>query len=239
MVPAYVVHILAGSLSLVFGYVALYSPKGAALHRRAGMVFVCAMLTMSVAGVTIAAVRNVVPALNVPAGLLTAYLVITSLTTVRPPAAGSRGLHIAAMVVALAVGLTSLTFGLEAVANGGERNGMPAFPFFMFGVVGLLASVGDLRMLRSGALTGARRLARHLWRMSFALFIAALSFFIGQADVIPKPIRVMPLLAIPVLAVLVTLLYWMWRIRIRQSLRGMVVGAALGGVNVGTKRMSL
>jgi uncharacterized membrane protein len=237
--PAYVVHILAGSLSLVFGYVALYSPKGAALHRRAGMLFVCSMLTMSVAGLTIAAVRNVAPALNVPAGLLTAYLVTTSLTTVRPPATGARGLHIAAMVVALAVGLTSLTFGLEAVANGGERNGMPAFPFFMFGVVGLLASVGDLRMLRSGALTGARRLARHLWRMSFALFIAALSFFIGQADVIPKPIRVMPLLALPVLAVLVTLLYWMWRIRIRQSLRGMVVGAALGGVNAGSNSMSL
>ena len=219
MGPAYVVHILAGSLSLAFGYVALYSPKGATLHRRAGRVFVYAMLTMSVAGVTIAAVRNVVPALNVPAGLLTAYLVITSLTTVRPPAAGARGLHVVAMVVALAVGLTSLTFGLEAVARGGERNGMPAFPFFMFGVVGLLASVGDLRVLWSGALTGARRLARHLWRMSFALFIAALSFFIGQAKVFPEPVRILPLLALPVLAVLVTMFYWLIRVRVVPLLR--------------------
>ena len=222
MGPAYVVHIVAGSLSLVFGYVALYSPKGAALHRKTGMVFVYAMLTMSVAGLIIAAVRNVAPALNVPAGLLTAYLVITSLTTVRPPAAGARGLHIAAVVVALAVGLTSLTFGLEAVANGGERNGMPAFPFFMFGVVGLFGAIGDFRRLRSAPPRGGERIARHLWRMCFALFIAAMSFFFGQADVFPKPYRIMPLLAVPPFAVLGTMLYWVWRVRVRRSGRGLV-----------------
>ena len=99
---------------------------------------------------------------------------------------------------------------------------MPAFPFFLFGVVGLLATVGDLRVMRSGPLRGAARLARHLWRMSFALFIAALSFFIGQAKVIPKPVRVTPLLVLPVLAVLVTMLYWLWRVRVRRSLRGIV-----------------
>lgn len=58
--------------------------------------------------------------------------------------------------------------------------------------------------------------------MSFALFIAALSFFLGQAKVIPKPIRIPGLLALPVLAVLVTMLYWLWRVRIRRSLRGIV-----------------
>ena len=131
------------------------------------------------------------------------------------------------MLAALAVGLTSLTFGVEAIAAGGKRNGMPAFPFFMFGVVGLLATAGDVRMIRSGALRGASRLARHLWRMSFALFIAALSFFIGQAKVFPGPIRIPGLLALPVLAVLATMLYWLWRVRVRQSLRGIVQGVAI------------
>ena len=59
--------------------------------------------------------------------------------------------------------------------------------------------------------------------MSFALLIAALSFFIGQAKVIPKPIRIMPLLALPLVAVIVTMLYWLWRVRIRQSLRGITL----------------
>jgi cobalamin synthase len=67
--------------------------------------------------------------------------------------------------------------------------------------------------------------ARHLWRMCFALFVAALSFFIGQAKVIPKPIRIYPLLALPVPAVLVTMFYWLWRVRFRRSLRGIVGGS--------------
>lgn len=56
--------------------------------------------------------------------------------------------------------------------------------------------------------------------MCFALAIAALSFFVGQAKVIPEPIRIMPLLALPVLAVLATMFYWLWRVRIRRNFRG-------------------
>lgn len=220
------VHILAGSLALAFGFVALYAAKGARVHRKSGMMFVYAMLTTATFGLLVAVVRGVAPAVNVPAALMSAYLVVTALTTVRPLAEGSpasRWVTIGGMLVALAVGLTSLSFAVEALANGGERNGMPAFPFLLFGGVGVLASAGDLRVIRSGALTGASRLARHLWRMSFALFIAALSFFIGQAKVIPEPFRIRPLLALPVLAVLVTMLYWLWRVRFRRSLRGLVV----------------
>lgn len=221
-----IIHILAGSLGLLAGYTALYASKGASLHRRAGMVFVIAMLTMSLAGLLVAVIRNVAPAINVPAASLTAYLVITSLTTLRPPARGGRPLHLAGMMVASTVGTIMIAFAYEAFANGGTRNGMPAFPFVMFGVVAVLGMLGDVRVLRSGPLQGTSRIARHLWRMTFALFIAALSFFIGQAKVIPEPIRIFPLLAMPVLAVFVTMLYWLWRVRIRRSLRAMVVAAA-------------
>jgi hypothetical protein len=106
---------------------------------------------------------------------------------------------------------------------------MPAFSFLMFGVVGTLAAVGDFRVLRAAPPQGARRLARHLWRMCFALFIAALSFFIGQARVFPEPIRIRPLLAMPVLLVLLTMGYWLWRVRVRGSLRGLrLAGGAAG-----------
>lgn len=222
----YLIHILAGSLGIVSGFVALYSAKGAPLHRKAGMVFVYVMLTTTMAGLLIAIARGVAPAVNVPAAVLTAYLVITALTTVRPPLAASRPLLAGGMLVALAVGLASVSFAVEAFANGGTRNGMPAFPFIMFGAVGLLATAGDIRVIRSGALRGSSRIARHLWRMCFALFIASLSFFIGQARVFPEPIRIRPLLALPVLVVLVTMFYWLWRVRVRRSLpRSMVVRA--------------
>ncbi len=222
-----VVHILAGSLAIIFGFVALYAVKGATLHRKSGMLFVYAMLATALFGLLIAVVRDVAPAINIPAALLTSYLVITSLVTIRRPAGWSRRLDVVLLLVALGVALTDVTFALQAFANGGTRNGMPAFPFVMFGVVGLLASAGDIRMIRSRVtLAGASRLARHLWRMSFALFIAALSFFIGQAQVIPKPVRIPGLLALPVLAVLVTMLYWLYRGRIKRSLRGIMVARA-------------
>jgi hypothetical protein len=211
------VHIVAGGLGLVSGFVALYAAKGATLHRKSGMVFVYTMLTMSTAGIVIAASRGAAPAINIPAALLTAYLVTTALITVRPPVPGGRWLDLGAMLVALAVGLASFAFGFEAIAGGGTKDGIPAFPFFLFGVVGVLASVSDLRMIRRGRLEGAPRLARHLWRMCFALYIAAASFFLGQADEIPEPLRIRPLLALPVLAVLVTMLYWLWRVRSRRA----------------------
>ena len=212
-------HILAGAVGLAAGYLALYSTKGGKLHRRSGMVFVYAMLTMSSFGALIAAVKGVWTEVNVSAAVLTAYLAVTALIAVRPPAARvSRWLNPGLMLVALTVGAFDLTFGFEAIAGGGKRNGIPAFPFFMFGVVGALAAVLDVRMIRGGVpLEGAARLRRHLWRMSFALFIAAMSFFIGQAKVIPEPIRIMPLLALPVVAVLLTMFYWLWRVRAKSS----------------------
>jgi uncharacterized membrane protein len=214
MILTYILHILAGSLSLVFGYVALFSVKGGSVHRRSGMVFVYAMLTMAVFGTLMSMVRGVAPAINIPAGLLTSYLVITALTTLKPPERGARWLHVGLMLMALTVGLADASFAVEAIANGGKRSdGMPAFPFVMFGAVGMVGAAGDFRVLRSGALKGSRRIARHLWRMCFALFIAALSFFIGQARVIPEPIRIPGLLALPVVAVLVAMIYWLWRVR--------------------------
>ena len=64
--------------------------------------------------------------------------------------------------------------------------------------------------------------------MTFALFIAAMSFFFGQADVFPRAMRIPALLALPVLAVLASLLYWLWRVRVRRSLRGMALVATPG-----------
>ena len=63
------VHILAGGLGLLSGYVALSATKGAPLHRKIGMLFVCVMLTMSVTGLLISAVEGVAPAINIPTGV--------------------------------------------------------------------------------------------------------------------------------------------------------------------------
>ncbi|HSJ08505.1 MAG TPA: hypothetical protein VK928_01295 [Longimicrobiales bacterium] len=221
MGASYGVHIVAGGIGLLSGYLALFAPKGSTLHRRSGIVFVGAMLVMCFFGTLMAAVQPVWPSVNVPAGVLTAYLVTTALLAVRPVRA-ARWLDVGLMTVALAVGITMLVFAAQAVAAGGTRNGIPAFPFVLFGVVGTLAGVLDLRMLRAGGVRGPARLTRHLWRMSFALFIAAMSFFLGQADEFPAWLRIPALLAVPVVTVPGVMLYWLWRVRMRRSFRGVI-----------------
>ena len=211
------IHIIAGTVGIVTGFIALFAVKGATLHRKVGIVFVVAMLTMAIFGATIAAAFNAAPEINVPVGLLTAYLVITSLVTVRPPASGSRALNIGLMLLVMALTLTLVFTGVNMLAGPLAKF---AGVFFIFALIAVLATAGDIRMLRSGPLQGTYRLARHLWRMSTALLIAAFSFFIGQAKVIPKPIRIIPLLLVPPLVILATMLYWLWRVRFRKSLRG-------------------
>jgi hypothetical protein len=223
---ALALHILAGGVGIIFGFLALFAAKGAWLHRRTGMVFVYAMLTMGLVGATMAAIWGRQPASNIPVGLLTAYLVATSLITVRPPCGTSRALDLGSMLVALALASALFTGGMVASRSpGGNLKGIPTVPFFIFGSIALLAGVGDLRMIRSGgvrAIRGTPRLTRHLWRMCLAFLIAAFSFFVGQAKVIPKPVRIFPLLVMPPLVVLAALLYWLWRVRIRKTFHGIV-----------------
>ena len=219
------VHILAGSLGLITGLLAIFVVKGGRVHRRSGMLYVYAMITMGLMGSLMAAVWGKQPASNIPVGLLTAYLVTTGLTTLHPPASGWRGLSLGLMVLGFALGLGLFAGGLIAAASpGGMLLGVPAVPFFILGSVALLAGIGDLRWIRARgarAIRGVPKLTRHLWRMCVALLVASLS--LGQIKaVIPKLIRTPLLLGLP-LVVLAALLYWLWRVRLRRSLRGVVV----------------
>lgn len=42
------IHVAAGGLALVLGAVALLAKKGGTIHRRSGLLFVCAMLVMGI-----------------------------------------------------------------------------------------------------------------------------------------------------------------------------------------------
>ena len=215
------VHIVAGGVAIVSGALALAVSKGSALHRRAGLLFVFAMVTMGISG-SILALRHSLTNANVLGGFTSCYFVITALTTVRPAAGWTAWLNPAALLLAMALSLIEIGLGFKAFGNpGGTLNGVPFFMLFFLATVTGLAAGGDFRMMRSGALRGVARLRRHLWRMCFALFIAAGSFFSIRArvaKVLPWPFTTGPMRALPILLVFAAMFYWLWRVRSRRAL---------------------
>ena len=212
------IHIIAGLIAIAAGYVSVFALKGAKLHRKSGMVFVYSMLVLAATGAVMAALKNQ-PA-NVIGGSLAFYLVSTGLLTVQRRDQDFHWIDATATLVGIAVGVLSIKFGIDGLNSAsGTINGVPPGMIFFFATVALLGALGDVRVMVAGALHGAHRIARHLWRMCFALFVATGSFFLGQAQVFPKPIRIFPLLAIPALLPLVLLLFWFTRVLLTQWYR--------------------
>ena len=223
---ALAVHFAAGLASIVAGTIALSVAKGGRLHRQSGLVFTWAMVVLGLSAVGIGAYES--RPSQVLAGLLAAYLVFSAMTTVKPlPGIGPR-FHAALMVMAFSIAVSMLYGGVtEWLDPTVSVVGRPrVVPPLIAGTVFLLAAIGDLRALRAGGLRGAPRLARHLWRMCFGLFIATGSFFLGQMRFVPEPVRIVPLLLVLAFAPILFLFYWMWRVRVRGRLNGMTLGGA-------------
>ena len=215
-----VTHFGAALIALAAGTIALAVAKGGRLHKRSGIVFTWAMITVGI----LASVLSAYEGKSVVGGLFVCYLVITATTTVKPLPRAGRGVGVALMIFAFAMAAGMLLQGVAVWQKPHHMlAGVPAGMILFLGTVCLLAAIGDLRMIREGALRGTRRLARHLWRMCFGLFIATGSFFIGQTKFIPEPIRVMPVLFGLGVAPLVILLYWMWRVRLRRRVSGLIL----------------
>ena len=214
------IHILAGGLAVILGFVALFVKKGGTIHRRAGMLFVYAMLVMGTTASILEFLKSA-RATNVVAALMSLYFVGTALTTVRPPSRSSRVINVAALTVAIGLAILSIAGGVKALNTPGLSSGRVPFrtigvmSFFLATVL-LLSAIGDVRIMRFGIATGAKRLARHLWRMCFALFIAAGSFFsIRQrvAKILPEPFTTGPMRALPIVLLFGAMFYWLWRVR--------------------------
>ena len=223
-----VFHVAMGVAALVAGIIAVAAAKGGRWHRRAGMVFVH---TMIATGLTAAGI-SLYEGKSVGGGALTAYLVFTAFTAVRPLPALGRGVDIALAALALTFAAGTYRTAFAALEQPGNQiDGVPAGMSFFLGTVILLAAVGDARMIHAGGIRGARRIARHLWRMCFGLFIASGSFAaqLVMMTFMPPQFRSVPVILLLGGGPLVVLLYWMWRVRLRQNLRGITRAGEIEG----------
>jgi len=206
-------HIIAGTLGMLSGFVAVFLRKGSRQHALAGKIFVIAMMALSVSGVYLALMKSQ-PG-NVLGGTLTFYLVATAWLTARGSEQKTGIFDWSAFLVILAVGVIEVTCGLEAAASQtGLKYGYPPGPYLFMGSVALLAATGDIRMLVRGGISGTQRISRHLWRMCFALFVAAASIFLARQHLFPAFMRKSGALVFLSMLPLLLLIFWFVRVRL-------------------------
>jgi hypothetical protein len=205
MSPLMALHVAAGTVGVLSGAAVLAVRKGTALHRRTGLVFAVSMLAMAASGAVIATFER--PSrLNVVAGLSTFYLVATGWAAGRRSTLTPGPFDRAALAFALSVCATAVAFA--AVSRRAT-----AVACLIFGLVVLSCAASDVRMIARGGAAGRQRLARHLWRMGLAFWIAVASLFLGQAKVFPAVVREARVLPVAVLAVAATVVFWLVRVR--------------------------
>ena len=208
--PVLIAHIAGGTLGLASGFGAMFLRKGSERHRATGQVFVVSMLTLAGTGVYMAILKSQ-PG-NILGGTVTIYLVTTAWMISRRRERQTTKSDWIAFLFAATVGGFALTSGVQAVLSpSGLKYGFPAWPYFFMGGVISLAALGDLRMLLRGGVSGPQRIARHLWRMSFALFIAAMSLFIARQHLFPEILRRTGALVLLSFSPLILMTYWLIR----------------------------
>lgn len=207
---ALIAHIGGGSVGMLAGAAALVFKKGETAHRLAGNFFFVSMLAMSGVGAVVAPMIN--DRVSSVAGVLTFYLVATAWGTVMRRDGSIGVFERVAVLAPLGVAVAGLTFLYMAAHDpSGTVDGQPVQAIYIFLTIGTIAALGDLHNIARAGLSGAPRIARHLWRMCFALFIAAGSFFLGQQKMLPHEWQGSAWLFAPVLAPLVLMLFWLAR----------------------------
>src|SRR5262249_2376100 len=220
------------SRGLLSGTAAIVSRKGSPRHILAGRIFVASMLTMGAAATYLAIVKN--DPSNIGGGIVTFYLIGTAWLTARRKDGQTSRWDWLALLIPLVIGVLGWKNGIDALRSpSGSKYGAPGGMHLFMGSICLLAASGDVRMLLRGGMFGARRIARHLWRMCYGLFIASGSFFFGPSN---RPLRLLStigigrhlprgLFSIPVylvltVAPLVLLVFWLLRVRFSRAYKG-------------------
>src|SRR6266436_1981848 len=230
--PILLAHICGGTLGLLSGTAAMTFRKGSPRYVLAGKVFVASMLTMGAVAVYLAITRH--QPSNIGGGIFTFYLIGTAWLTARRRDGETGRFDWVALLIPLALGILTWMNGLKVVRSGASsQDGVPVGMSFFMGSVMLLAAAGDVRMLARGGVFGAKRIARHLWRMCFGLFIASGSFFLGPSN---RPLRLLStvgvgkylspalfsttLYLILTILPLILLVFWLVRVRFTNAYNG-------------------
>ena len=214
--PILLFHICGGTLGVLSGTIAIFLRKGSRRHALAGRVFVISMLVLGASGFYMAMMKWQFG--NILGGAFTCYLVATSWIAAKRKHVSTGIFDWGALLLVCALTIVELTLGIEAATSPtGMKYGYPPGPYFFIGAVALIAAIGDVRVLLRHGISGTQRIARHLWRMCFAFFIASASIFLARAPLFPVFMRRTGALYLLSLFPLLMMFFWLIRIRFAHA----------------------
>jgi uncharacterized membrane protein len=218
LAPLLLLHICSATVGLLSGFMAMAFRKGSGLHGAAGTVFFVSMLCASSTGASIAAFMKPNSA-NLMVSVLVIYLVATAWVAARRRDGKAGIFDLVALLCASAIGAAGAIWGFEAASGqSGSKDGYPSAFYFAFGSIALLFAVSDARMVVRGGVFGAKRIARHLWRMCLALLLATLAFLprLRVSELLPEWFRGANLHWAPSVLVIGAMLFWLYRVSMRK-----------------------
>jgi len=218
-------HIGGGTIGLISGAVALLARKGGKLHRLSGNIFFVSMLVMTGIGAVVA--PFIPDRVSSVAGFMSFYLIFSGWLTARRRREGVRALELIGFVWAISGAAAAMVLSWMAAQTPEHTlDGAPQQAFYIFVAVSTIAALSDLKVILRRGVAGAQRVARHVWRMCFGLFVASGSLFLGQAQVFPDWVRQLHVLPYLALAPLPFMLFWMFYVRLSKRYRGRPLAAA-------------
>jgi hypothetical protein len=221
MVLAFILHVGSGIFALLSGIVSMSARKSGLLHRRAGNVFFVCMLVMATFAIYLGFAKTD-ELVNVFIGAFVFYLVATAWRTIYYKANTSglfEKLGLAAAVVLLAPFLV-LSIQLALGHPPFFKSALPlegpiVIAIYLFTSVLAIAVVRDILVVYANGISGAPRIARHLWRMCVALTLATGSALSnGLPRILPAKYAVPDWFLYLQFVWVALLIYWMIRVRL-------------------------
>jgi uncharacterized membrane protein len=218
-------HISGGTVGLIAGTAALLTRKGAKLHRLSGNIFFVSMLVLTGIGAVVA--PFIPDRVSSVAGFMSFYLIFSGWLTARRRSNGVGAWEYIGLIWAICGAAAAMYLSwLAAQTPEHTLDGAPQQAFYIFVTVSTIAALSDLKVILRRGISGSQRVARHVWRMCFGLFVASGSLFLGQAQVFPDWLRHMHVLPYLALAPLPFLIFWMFYVRLSKRYRDRPLAAA-------------
>ncbi|WP_339745142.1 hypothetical protein [uncultured Maricaulis sp.] len=202
---------ITGTVTVLAGTLALLSSKGLLLHRFAGNLFLGCMVALSLSGLYLSFTRMIV--FTGFLAMFALYLVTTGWVAAKRKDGASGLFEKIAMggIIACALGCAVSGF-FTPPSLAAPEDVPPPVAYYVLAVLALAFGILDFSVVRRGGVSGKHRIARHLWRMCFSMFIAVTIFFLGNNNILPEFFRQPALLVAPILSVVIISIFWLLRV---------------------------